>query len=199
MVGTYARQNDHKICFKLYDTLTNNLIVEKNIDASVLVDNSWLDIDFKPVLNSEGRQFYFYIKADENANEENSITLFRSTEVNNKGFMMIDGSPVEGSLTYRTECIFSDELIEEEDGIVLPDNYVFPLNSDSKQNVSNSENFNIGNIKRLETSIMDMQEQVNNVSSNLYKLNKWKKMIDARFNKLKRFNILGFIRNKPNK
>lgn len=46
---------------------------------------------------------------------------------------------------------------------------------------------------------MDMQEQVNNVSSNVYKLNKWKKMIDARFNKLKRFNILGFIRNNSNK
>lgn len=199
MVGTYARQNDHKIYFKLYDTLTNNLIVEKKIDASVLTDNSWLDIDFKPILNSEGRQFYFYIKADENANEENSITLFRSTEVNNKGSMMIDGSPVEGSLTYRTECIFSDELIDEEDGIILTDNYTFPLNFDSKTSVSYSENLNLGNIKKLETSIMDMQEQVNNVSSNVYKLNKWKKMIDARFNKLKRFNILGFIRNNSNK
>ncbi|AGK97871.1 glycosyltransferase [Clostridium pasteurianum] len=199
MVGTYARQNDHKIFFKLYDTLTNGLIIEKKIDASLLVDNSWLDIEFEPILNSEGRQFYFYIKADENASEENSITVFRSTEVKDKGSMMIDGSPVEGSLTYRTECIFTDESIDEEKGIIISDNYSLPLDSDGKVSNKYNESLNLGNIKHMENSIRDMQEQVNNVSANVYKLNKWKKMIDARFNKLKRFNILGFIRNNSNK
>lgn len=187
MIGTYGRKNIHNLNFKLYESTMNVLIFEKKIDSSQIDDNSWLSVKFKPIINSEGREFYFDIEADENSNIDNSITLFRSSSSDGKPGLTVDGMLVDGNLTYKTNCILSDDPISEEDGIVL-DSLQFGNNSDYEKNRE------YGTLNKLENTIGDLQKQMNTMSNKVYEINQWKNVAENRFDKIKKLNVFGYFK-----
>jgi GT2 family glycosyltransferase len=186
--GTYARSNEHTIKFKMFDGFSDDLIVEKDIDASILVDNRWFEITFKPIINSEGRPFYFYFEAKD-ATPSNCITLFKDDEVDDYGKIWNNGLAVEGSLTMKTKCIITDRPINEKKGIKLEDLYCGEVGTkvfdkkdfNSKSNPSESVNINTVN-----REISDMKKSISYLSKNVSELNKFKSKLSGRF---------GFIKN----
>lgn len=117
-IATYKRTNNHILNFKLFDAATDILVAEKEFNALDLVDNTWINITFDPILNSEGRDFYFYFES-QGASEGNSITLWKSSSENAYGSIWKDGELESGNLTFRTEVIFSIKPLAA--GITLPD------------------------------------------------------------------------------
>ncbi|MFT8314237.1 MAG: glycosyltransferase [Clostridium sp.] len=186
MFGTYSRSNEHVVKFKLFDAFTDDLIVEKDIDASILVDNGWFEITFKPIINSEGRTFYFYFESEE-ATPSNCITLFKDEAISDCGEIWNNGVTVEGSLTMKTKCIISDRPISEKKGIKLDDSYYAQAGTKVfDKNELNGSRSEIGNINALNKELSEIKKSMSYLSKNVSELNIWKSKLSGR---------LGFIRN----
>lgn len=210
-IATYARVNDHKIQFKLYEAGNRELLVEKEIEASSLADNSWITINFKPVVNSEGREFFFYFEAY-TEEYDNCITIWKN-EKDEKNFAY--GSIWEnekllgGSLVFRTKCVYSRKVLTEKDGILLEP---FEANDDmlsagsdssveellSEKNIDEKElNTYIVNrlkkLQKLENKISKLEKSMSETEISINKLSSWMQSIDKRLRRLKNLNIFSFF------
>ncbi|WP_426350483.1 glycosyltransferase [Alloiococcus sp. CFN-8] len=180
-VATYQRKNNHGLTFKLYDGETDVLIIEKSVRAEDLQDNTWLRVDIEPILNSEGRRFYFYIES-QGATVGNSITLWKSGGENTYGDMFRNEEKEIGNLTFRTEVIFSKNPLA--DGIELPslngeNDPLAELSIEELQNLINnarvirksSGGVNPSELASMKRNIADLLTNVNNINNWIVKRN----------------------------
>jgi GT2 family glycosyltransferase/glycosyltransferase involved in cell wall biosynthesis len=182
--GTYSRVNEHNLKFKLFDGATDTLLVEKDIDASVLVDNSWFEISFKPIINSEGRTLYFYLEA-EGASPRNCVALFKDENIDNCGQIWNDELVYDGSLTMKTKCILSENHISKEIGIEIPENSFGIANN----RLANGNMSNINTVQMTNKDIDDIKMSVAKLSKNVSELNKWKSKLSGRLNIFRNMKI----------
>ena len=180
--GTYTRVNEHKLKFKLFDSLTDDLIVEQDIDASILVDNVWFEISFKPILNSEGRYFYFYLESD-SATPSNCVTLFKDDSVLNCGEIWNDGITVDGSIAMKTRCILSEHPLSLRSGIMLQDIENFTAQGTRLFDKNDMMGFNQVNL--IDKDMSEMKKSIAILSKNVSELNTWRSKLSGR---------LGFLR-----
>lgn len=182
MFGTYARSNEHTIKFKMFDEFSDELVIEKDIDASILVDNGWFEINFKPIINSEGRNFYFYFEA-KGATSSNCVTIFKDEEVSDYGQIWNNGLLVEGSLSMRTKCIITEHPISEKKGIKLVDTYYGEMETkiyNKKDFHDESSSYTSINMNAFNREISDIKKSISYLSKNVSELNKFKSKISGR-------------------
>lgn len=198
MVGTYARSNNHLIEFKLYEYNKDKLIYDENIDASLLADNAWMSISFSPIINSEGRQFYFTLES-KNANANNCISLFKNSESDNTSLTFYNGCLIKGMVCFKTQCILSERPIIESNGIILSDeiNYDVEINNTNFESQTEVELLIkkiIENDRRTSVTqkneIKMVEESLASLNSIVYEINKWKNVMDSRFKMLKGISFI---------
>lgn len=93
--STYARTNNSKFSFAIFDSDKNELYSE-TIDASTLSDNSYYTFDFPTIKDTKGKRFEIIIKGID-GKEENSITTWIK-DTDNDTFAYINGVKQEGIL-----------------------------------------------------------------------------------------------------
>lgn len=200
MVGTYQKSNNHSIIFKLYEYGKNIVLANEKVDASLLADNSWLSINFKPIINSEGRKFYFTIEA-KGTSVANCITFFKNPLEKRYGKLSVNNNIIIGCIAFRTQCIYSQYEIEDSKGIILSDNFdnrnmISDTNFNSDDDVKNLVKMLIENdsknSNKAKEELNGMQESIEKLSTNLYEISNWKNAMDSRFKILKGFS---FIKN----
>jgi GT2 family glycosyltransferase/chaperonin cofactor prefoldin len=204
-VATYARINDHKINFKLYDAFSNEAIIEKEIEANKLVDNSWITINFEPIINSEGREFYFYFEG-RTTGYDNCITLWKKDKENKFGTVWENGKGLGGSLVYRTKCVYSKKPLDSKKGILLSkidyedSNLLDDFDEVTEGIIKDEKNDNNVNealakkIKKLERKVNQLQENLNEKETDINRLSSWMESIDKRLRRLKNINIFSFFK-----
>lgn len=183
--GTYSRVNEHTLKFKLYESKSDALIIEKEIDASILVDNSWYEISFKPIINSEGKTFYFYLEA-EKSDSRNCVTLFKDEEVEEYGKIWTNGMEYTGSLTMKTKCILTEKRIKEGKGIKIPEdieNMNVPITSSGEHLYTQA----YSQVSKRE--VEEMKKSINVLSKNVSELNNWKSKLSGRINIFRNMKI----------
>jgi len=78
-VGTYKRTNTSHLVVRLKDGRTEEILAEKIFDVSGFGDNDWQRFDCKNATVTPGKSYYVEFSAPD-ANEGNSITLYRTLE-----------------------------------------------------------------------------------------------------------------------
>ncbi|AJA47778.1 putative glycosyltransferase [Clostridium pasteurianum DSM 525 = ATCC 6013] len=206
-IATYDRINDHKIIFKLYDFSNNEVLVEKELEGKNLIDNSWITIEFKPIINSEGREFYFYFEGltDE---YDNCITIWKNKKEDSFGSIWENSRLLEGSLVYRTKCIYSVKGINPKNGIMLSpieyDESDFDENIeesfDSLKNNSDGNDLNeiiikkLKRLERLEKKVKAMENSLSKKELDINRLSSWMEKIDKRLRRISKLNIFSLFR-----
>lgn len=213
-IATYSRINDHKIKFKLYEASNRELLAEKEIDAASLVDNSWITIDFKPVINSEGREFFFYFEGITEAHD-NCITIWKKEKEDEEDTGISYGSIWEndklmsGSLVFRTKCVYTNKAITEKNGILLApaeaeedtvlsedESSIEDFLSDQGVDSKNANSYIIKRLKKLqklENKVNKMEKSMFETELSVNHLSSWMETIDRKLNRLKRLNIFSFF------
>ncbi|WP_026884431.1 glycosyltransferase [Clostridium akagii] len=207
-VATYARINVHKIKFKLYEASKNEVVAEKEIEANVLVDNSWVTVDFKPIINSEGREFYFYFEGC-TSEYENSITLWKTDSEGKFGSIWENGRAIGGSLVFRTKCVYSKKPLDPKIGLMLSktDDEDLSMSEDFGEemeglikNQTTDNNINevlvkkFKRLQKLEKKVTIMEQSLNEKEIDINRLSSWMESIDKRLKRLKNINIFSFFK-----
>ncbi|MDB4330360.1 glycosyltransferase, partial [bacterium] len=102
--ATYARSSNRGeilICImeKLNDYST--ILRSVTVELAALKDNSWFSINFKPIKESENKDYYVQIKGI-GCNLGSSVTLYFSPEERNMGELLINKNRLKGCLSIRT-------------------------------------------------------------------------------------------------
>ncbi|MBU3197401.1 glycosyltransferase [Clostridium algidicarnis] len=190
MIATFGRRNSHNLKFKLFEAKSNMLIIEKNIPVEKLIDNAWIDLDFETIINSEAKEFYFYVET-EGATKDNSITLWKNSQENRFGTVMFNGTSLPGSLVFRTKCIYSETILEQ--GITIPEEQIVLSNVNSVEELKILMN-NVKDLKekgkgRSVDEINILNQQMVDVVENISNINNWISHINSKITKLKKINI----------
>lgn len=75
--GTYNRENDSNLIFKLY--ASDRRVFQKKINTNILVDGQGYCLDIPSIKKADIKQYKLKV-ISENANAENNVTLFRNKE-----------------------------------------------------------------------------------------------------------------------
>jgi hypothetical protein len=104
LLGTYKRQNTQDIIFHLCEKLENfkfKECVKIIVNASQIKDNEFYSFKFKPLINSKGKSYYFYLESPY-SRPGDAITLYTLNSRRCKfGQMYKDNKPTRGSLTFK--------------------------------------------------------------------------------------------------
>ncbi|WZL73642.1 glycosyltransferase [Clostridiaceae bacterium 35-E11] len=203
-VATYARVNEHKLKFKLFEATTKELLFEKDLNAVNLKDNSWYKIDLRPIINSEGREFYFYLES-EGAGLGNAITLWQNSDINTYGNIWRNDNLVQGNLVFRTHCVYNEEPLKEEEGIVIQNRTIddivikSEINSlDSIEDLAKKAIEIKNNRHRLRDEnhkvVAQLQNQMQDVITNINNINNWITTINMKLKKIKSLGLYGFVK-----
>ena len=207
-IGTFAGKCKGTIKFKLFDKITNISILEETIFAAALKDSDWYSVKFKPIINSEGRDFYFTIEATDNIDKGNPFAVFYSSSVNENGTLYLDDKFIDGNLAFKTFCIITDKRLTEKDGILLFDNKkVFSLVNSMKDIPIESKNKILAAVKEVEKyeedynkeAINALNKSVMEIERKLQHLNRWENVVESRFKKISKFNIFRAFRGNDKK
>lgn len=212
-IATYARLNEGFMIFKLYDKATDLLIYEEKIFTASVDDNCWHQIEFQPILNSEGRKFSFSIEAAKDVSKDNSFTLYYSKEKNEAGLLFYNDIPIEGNLSFRTSCMLTNIPLADKNGITLYDegnlnsviNDIKGIDKSEKERLINRVN-EINNQNKIikkqmvnkiqvqNDDIKELNKSIAKINENIIEINHWKGIIEYRFNKIKKLNIFNLLK-----
>jgi hypothetical protein len=112
------------------------------------------------------------------ATPQNCVTLYKDETVDGYGEIWNNGITLEGSLTMRTNAIYSHEPIKEKDGILLPE-LKTSLYSGSDKKIDSYSDFN-------NKELVEMKKSIANLSKNVSELNKWKSKLSGRIGLFRR-------------
>lgn len=190
MVATFDRVNSHKLFFKVYEGLSDTLIIEKEIEASYLRDNTWVEIKFDPIINSEGRVFYFTIET-EGAKNNNCITIWKSNKEVDNSILTINNMNVSGNLCYKVKCIYSSKPLRN--GFMLPMDY--SQMEYGKMSINEIESM-VSNIKSHKGNIGrgNVYKDIDTIKSNISNINSWIDNFDRKLKKVKKITMYDKIK-----
>jgi hypothetical protein len=101
-MGTYDRVNDRDIIFELWAmNPKKKLAFKKTFNASGAVNNRYNTFKFKPIKDSEGREFYFLFYSPEST-DENSISIWMNkANIYRQGSFHLNDILSKGDLVFR--------------------------------------------------------------------------------------------------
>ncbi|SMC20992.1 Glycosyltransferase, GT2 family [Clostridium acidisoli DSM 12555] len=209
--GTYNRINYGTLLFQLHDKLTGVVIFEQKVSIASLEDCKWHLIEFSPIINSEGREFYFEISTFEDVQISNSVALFYKKAYNRYGNLYYDEGKVDGNLAFKTSCMLTNKTLDDKDGIMLYDekcigsilnnmNGITELDRNRLLKYIEVTQENKDNMQKQSTE--ELTKSITKISEELRKFDKWQRVIDSRFDRLKKLNFVALIKrafkNKSN-
>jgi len=103
-MATYgARAKDCRVIFSLRANGSPNVIDEKVVPCSEIVDNAWLRFDFRPLEGSKGQTLVLSVESP-NGRPGNAATIWMATEpsIYPDGVLSLNGVPTPGSLRFMT-------------------------------------------------------------------------------------------------
>ncbi|AKB37911.1 Glycosyltransferase [Methanosarcina siciliae C2J] len=102
-LATYARTNTEEIIFHLKNQSGSGKdLVTIKINAKNVQDNSYYQFKFKPIENSKGKHYYFYLESP-NSVPENAITVWYSqNDTYEEGTAYLNHEKIDGDLKFRT-------------------------------------------------------------------------------------------------
>lgn len=208
-IATYARVNEGYMIFKLFDKATGLLLHEEKILTAKVEDSCWHEVNFKPIINSQGREFYFSIEAAKDVDSQNSFTLYYCSEKHDEGILYYNDAQIEGNLSFRTSCVLTNKPIDEKDGIVLYDedvltnkiNEVIGIDKYQKDILINTAKKINQQNKIFRQQVLDekvVQNELNKsiakINENMIEINKWQEIVEYRFNKIKKLNVFNLLK-----
>ena len=103
MMATYNRKNNHDVIFHLKSSpLAQEDIYKEKFNASNVLDNAYRTFDFPPLLDSKGKNYYFFFESPQ-SHKGDAVTLW-STSKNHykKGSLYIKHEKSQGDLRFIT-------------------------------------------------------------------------------------------------
>ncbi|MDW7760068.1 MAG: hypothetical protein SCM96_05450 [Acidobacteriota bacterium] len=103
MFGTYGRDNNEDVFFKLWEGRQGQKpVAEIVFNASDVLNNLFTPIAFDPVAGSGGRH-YIFILSSPDSTLDNALSVWMNTaDVYPGGRAILNGRPLTGDLTFRT-------------------------------------------------------------------------------------------------
>jgi hypothetical protein len=91
------------VIFSLRANGSPNVIDEKVVPCSEIVDNAWLRFDFRPLEGSKGQTLVLSVESP-NGRPGNAATIWMATEpsIYPDGVLSLNGVPTPGSLRFMT-------------------------------------------------------------------------------------------------
>ncbi|AKB33544.1 Glycosyltransferase [Methanosarcina siciliae HI350] len=102
-LATYARTNTEEIIFHLKNQSGSGKdLVTIKINAKNVKDNSYYPFKFKPIENSKGKHYYFYLESPDSV-PGNAITAWYSqNDKYEEGTAYLNHEKIDGDLKFRT-------------------------------------------------------------------------------------------------
>lgn len=103
MFGTYGRDNDEDVFFRLWEGRQGQKpVAEIVFNASDVLNNLFTPIAFDPVARSGGRHYIFTLSSPDST-LDNALSVWMNTaDVYPGGRALRNGRPLSGDLTFRT-------------------------------------------------------------------------------------------------
>jgi len=103
LMATRQQENSGQLILHLRDGPNSSEdLATASVDVSNVMDENWQAFIFAPILNSQDRQFYFYLEAPE-ALADNAVSVWMSTsDVYADGTAYSDHQPIQGDLAFRS-------------------------------------------------------------------------------------------------
>lgn len=95
-------QNKDRIVFHLKEAGQNNDLAIINLSGGNVGENFILRLQFTPIKDSAGKNFYFYLEGKEGESLTPIEIHYNADDVYHQGEAMVDGKPVPGDLFFRT-------------------------------------------------------------------------------------------------
>ncbi len=117
LFSTYHRTNNKDIFFRLYEhNPQRRLLVEKVINASVIPDNLYYSIKFKPLKNTKNKKLSFEFSSP-NSTLDNCVTVWMNDKnIYPPGEYLFQKQPQPGDLVFR---VYSRRPISTEFGRIV--------------------------------------------------------------------------------
>ena len=121
LMATYQPENSGQLLLHLRDDPNSSEdLATASVDVSDAMDENWLAFTFPPILNSQDRQFYFYLEAPETL-PGNAVSVWMSTsDVYADGTAYADHRPIQGDLAFRTFYLSGVEEESDEEEEIHP-------------------------------------------------------------------------------
>lgn len=115
IVATHKQENSGELILHLRDDPASSVdLATASVDMGDIMEGVWQAFAFPPILDSQDRQFYFYLEAPQ-APLSNAVSVWMSTsDVYADGTAYADHQPMQGDLAFRT--FYLSRLGEESDG-----------------------------------------------------------------------------------
>ena len=103
LMATHKRENSGELILHLrHDPASSVDMATASVDMGDIMEGVWQAFAFPPILDSQDRQFYFYLEAPE-ARCDNAVSVWMSTSgVYADGDAHSDHQPIQGDLAFRT-------------------------------------------------------------------------------------------------
>jgi len=103
IMATHKRENNGQLILHLRDDPASSTdLATAAVDMGDIMESAWHAFTFPPILNSQDRQFYFYLEAPD-APLGAAVSVWMSTsDVYADGAAYDDHQPIQGDLAFRT-------------------------------------------------------------------------------------------------
>jgi glycosyltransferase involved in cell wall biosynthesis len=103
IMATHRRENSGQLILHLRDDPTSSVdLATASVDMGDVMEGDWHAFTFPPILDSQDRQFYFYLDAPE-ATFGSAVSVWMSaSDVYADGSAYSDHQPIQGDLAFRT-------------------------------------------------------------------------------------------------
>jgi len=91
--ATYNRINSSRLRYSVKDEAADNIVAEGIINTSELKDNSFNEILFPTINDSKNRNYVLEIRT-ENAEEGNSVTIFKTEKGDSSGALIVNDEEI---------------------------------------------------------------------------------------------------------
>jgi hypothetical protein len=103
IMATHKRENSGELILHLRDAPASSVdLATASVDMGDIIEEAWQTFTFPPILDSQNRQFYFYLEAPQ-ASLGSAVSVWISTsDVYADGTAYADHQPIQGDLAFRT-------------------------------------------------------------------------------------------------
>ena len=209
-VATYGRKNNSELRITLKDSLTNTILAIKEYDTAKIVDNSWVEFSFKPIINSEGKQFIIELE-DSQADPGNCITFWiNSKEELDGGKRYTNNNKLPGSLCIKTYSILSKKRLSGNSGICVPETHTISdryINNEiavtseltedldpQLANIITLQQLRNRKVHEIEQQVKLVEQNIVSINQNINNINGWIMLMNNRLKKLKKVTPISLLK-----
>ncbi|MDQ0192097.1 methyltransferase domain-containing protein [Paenibacillus wynnii] len=162
LVATYKEKLQGHLKVSLFDNINNTCVSETVFAYNTLKDNDWFNIEFTPLMDSQGKEYTIEITQVSN----NIGPSFYYSEKNSYGKTLLNTKDIIGNLTLKTYCRKMNAA--EQYFLIKQKNNDF-LNENKRLVETNI--INIEKLNKLENDIFTLKETLETKKQEIQKLN----------------------------